>query len=32
MLEAKESGKNPIALVDGYEFASVVDALKLKFD
>jgi hypothetical protein len=32
MLEANESGKNPIVLVDGYQFASVVDALKLKFD
>jgi hypothetical protein len=32
MLEANESGKNPIVLVDGYQFASVVDALKLEFD
>jgi hypothetical protein len=32
MFEANESGKNPIVLVDGYQFASVVDALKLKFD
>jgi hypothetical protein len=32
MLEANESGKNPIVLVDGYQFAFVVDALKLKFD
>jgi restriction endonuclease Mrr len=32
MLEANESGKNPIVLVDGYQFATVVDALKLKFD
>lgn len=31
-LEANESGKNPIVLVDGYQLASVVDALKLKFD
>ena len=30
--EAYESGKNPIVLVDGYQFASVVDALKLKFE
>ena len=32
MLEANESGKNPIVLIDGYQFASVVDTLKLKFD
>jgi hypothetical protein len=32
MLEANESSKNPIVLVDGYQFATVVDALKLKFD
>ncbi len=32
MLEANESGKNPIVLIDGHQFASVVDTLKLKFD
>jgi len=32
VLEANEFGKNPIVLVDGYQFASVVDALKLEFD
>ncbi len=32
ILEANESGKNPIVLVDGYQFASVVDALKLNVD
>jgi hypothetical protein len=32
MLEANESGKNPIVLIDGYQFASVVDTLRLKFD
>lgn len=32
MIEANESGKNPIVLIDGYQFASVVNALRLKFD
>jgi Restriction endonuclease len=32
LLEANESGKNPIILVDGYQFASAVEALQLSFD
>jgi hypothetical protein len=32
MLEAHEAGKNPIVLIDGFQFATVVDTLKFKFD
>jgi hypothetical protein len=32
MVEASESGKNPIVLVDGYQFATFVDALSLNVD
>lgn len=32
VIEAAETGKNPIVLVDGHEFASIVGSLKIAIE